>query len=662
MTPEQRAEQFWEPCQTREELQAHMRSFIKIDLPDDIVDEESNSSALDFVWEVYRCMLTGRGPTRHVVAASRNTAKTLSACVLRFYGMVHFRRDGTHLAANLDQSKSANKYLDRFLRIKDVAPYVRVNNSREKELANLPANQYTKRSESVLRIAVATPGGVNSQRGSLNIRDELDLIKAEILSEAAFQADPTQDEHQFPPIEINLSSRKTKTGPIQKLLDEADKGRKTTLRAHKWSLVDWMRHCPVETHLPDQPRQSAWINTETLAVTWDERVHDAMGPAEKNQQKQVDAFAGCRKCPAFIVCQSRAPEQSGNSRMLRDIEFVETVIDQVGSADKLIAQALNWKPESSSVVFKQFRRERHFLGFIEFYRWLTGQYYNPDQLSGDDLRARIASLDPADQLGITPTKRHLYDQLVLSGWTIHYGVDWGYSPATATCIVVAYHKRRRRAAVLHCAGAQEYANQDWADFISTEIFPSYPADFIVPDMEDPASPTYFAKHKIRCLAVKPPRIETGVSQIRTLLWRAATQSSSFAILDDGPGGQNERLVTAMTDWTHKKTPVGFDYSRFEDDDNCDWIDPTRYALNPFLEEAETHISTAQPKAEVSLPEAAGRGDVEAIQILKEKNEMMSQMREYFSKEHGLDNVFPKKEPEKPKTDRPKGGSGIKFKF
>src|SRR5690606_13648750 len=133
-------------------------------------------------------------------------------------GMAHFRRDGTHLAANLDQSRSASKYLSKFLEAEEIKPFIFVNNTREIELRGLPANSYTKRDLAVLRIAVATVGGVNSQRGSLNTRDELDLVPPAILSEAAFIADPTQDEHRFTAVDINLSSRKTNSGPIQSLL------------------------------------------------------------------------------------------------------------------------------------------------------------------------------------------------------------------------------------------------------------------------------------------------------------------------------------------------------------------------------------------------------------------------------------------------------------
>jgi intein/homing endonuclease len=570
LTPEKRKELFFGICKSKQELQQHIKSFLKIDLPNYRVDEDSNSTTMDFVWDVYNGMATGTGPTRFVVAASRNTAKTLSAAIIRFYGMVHFRRDGTHLAANLEQSQSANKYLDKFLRLPDIAEYVSVNNTRTKELSNLPSNSYTSKGTSVLRIAVATLAGVNSQRGSLNTKDEIDLIKKEILAESSFIADPTQDEHRYPPIEINLSSRKTATGPVQEVLDEAERGTNPRLKISKWSAVDWMQQCPPEIHKPEGGPQKAWINNETLSVTWHKEVYEDMPISEKNLQKELSIYEGCKTCPAFIVCQGRAPKQQGTSKMLRDIDFVSGVIDQVRDADKIIAQSLNWKPESSGMVFKMIRKDRHHLKPIEFYKFITGHYYNPDNFPLDQLEAYLKKADPIIMSRLTPSKDEIFRKMAEGGWVITYGVDWGFRPAEATCIVSGYHKRTRRAVVLHVSASQNYPNPDWADYIVKNIWSRWPGDLVCPDMADPASTTYFGKHRIRCLDYKPSRIETGVSQIRSLMWDVSTQESRFAILDDGEGGQNFRLFNAMQNWTHRKTPVGFDYSKFEDDNNCDY--------------------------------------------------------------------------------------------
>ncbi|MEM4379366.1 MAG: Hint domain-containing protein, partial [Thermoplasmatales archaeon] len=563
-------ELFWQPVESREELQEHIRTFLKIDLPDEKVDEESNSTPLDFVWNIYQVMLTNKGPHIFTIAAARNTAKTLVSSIVRFYAMIHFRRSGTHLAANLQQSNAASSYLDKFLLNSLAAPYIVTNNKREKHLKNLPANTFTKNDECKLLIAVATVAGVNSQRGSLNTRDELDLIDTAILSEAAYIADPTQDEHKFDPIEINLSSRKTATGPIQEKIDEAKSGKNKNLKLEMWSLADWIERCPSEIHKPEYGKFPAWINKENLKVTWDKAVIDHMTPAEKNIQHEVMGYEGCKTCPIFTICQGRAANQKSKSSMLRSISFVDNIIQTVRDPDKLIAQALNWKPESSSMVFRMFNREKHFLKYIEFYKFCFDTFYNPHNLPFDTVMKIYMEQKSEDLILITPTKADIYREFRRKGWMINYGIDWGYSPAQATCVVVAYNKKYRKAGVLHVAASQRHANPDWAKFIKTNIWPIYPGDLICPDMEDPASPSYFVG--LPCLDTKPKRIETGVSQIRSLMWSPATQSSNFAILDDSDDGlgQNELLAKALEQWTHLKTALGFNYEKFEDDNNCDF--------------------------------------------------------------------------------------------
>lgn len=649
-----------------------MKAFLNLDLPDRIIDEESTSTPVDFIWEVYKVMLTGQGPSRHVVAASRNTAKTLCAAIIRFYGMVHFRRNGTHLAANLDQSNSASNYLSKFLKIDEVAPFISVNNTREKTLRGLPPNSYTKRDEATLRIAVATVGGVNSQRGSLNTRDELDLVPAAILSEASFISDPTQDEHMFGPVEINLSSRKSNSGPIQALLDEAETGNKPNLMAHKWSLVDWMQRCPDEIHRPDLPKTDAWLNIENLKVIFGQENHDVMTSAEKNLQKQLSVFEGCKTCPAFAVCQGRSAKQTGTQRMLRDINFVGDVIDTVKDPDKLVAQALNWKPESSAVIFRTFNRRRHFLKGPAAWKWLFGEVYNPYKFSDEEL-SRIQQEGQAFELAkITPTKKEIYQELLRRNWIIHYGVDWGWNPHPSVVVVVAYSKSQERAFVLHVDSANNYANQAWADYIAENVYSEYPCDLTCPDMEDKSSPVYFRKHSIPCLDTKPAKIETGVSQVRGLLWNVSEQVEKLAVLDDGPMGKNDYIANCLEKWTHRKTPLGYDFTKYDKDSMYkDPLDCLRYALHPFIDMRTVKVSAGQPKNKIQLKAEAAQGDQQAISALRQEDIDITRkaMEEHFAEEFGLQNIFKQEDemkresvgvvqPESP----PKRKSSLKFRF
>src|SRR5271165_2270934 len=104
MTEISRLRLLLEPCQSIDELDNYCQVFFNLELPWDIVDEDSTSAPLLFLWEIYNTFLTGKGPSRHVLAAARNTTKTLTSALIQYFSLVHFRRDSVHLASILDQS------------------------------------------------------------------------------------------------------------------------------------------------------------------------------------------------------------------------------------------------------------------------------------------------------------------------------------------------------------------------------------------------------------------------------------------------------------------------------------------------------------------------------------------------------------------------------
>jgi len=94
------------------------------------------------------------------------THNTLAAAIIEFMLMLHFGRDIIHLAAILDQSEAAIKYLNRFLRIPAVKKYSKTDNKRLKAIANLPLSEYRPTNGSELRVLVASKESSNAQRAS----------------------------------------------------------------------------------------------------------------------------------------------------------------------------------------------------------------------------------------------------------------------------------------------------------------------------------------------------------------------------------------------------------------------------------------------------------------------------------------------------------------
>ena len=654
-------------CNSKEELQEHIKTFLNIDLPNTTLDEDSTSNPMQFVWDCYNYMRTGKGPSRHVAAASRNSYKTVSTAILQFYILNHFRRDSIQISAEIQQSLSAIAYVDGFFRLKELAIYSDTDNARKKIISGLPANELTSKKIATLKVVTATKKGLNSSRGSCIIYDECDLISRESLGESAFIADPERFTG-FGALSIYISSRKANDGPIQDLIDEYDSDKPEDLMLHKWSIVDIMKYCPPEVYKEDKPIK-AYMHLETLEIHWGEERFDAIVKEGKTAWKEIQSYEGCRTCPAFIACQSRAMRQTADKPTLRDRFFVGDVLKKViktGGPSMIIAQSLNMKPDTSSLVFNMFKTTRNVSQAIDFFKWVAGYYYAPSQIYTPDMIEEIIDGgDPIQIASITPTKADMYAAMRRTGWTFNAGVDWGlYDPAV--CLIAGYHKASKRVAFLHTEASSGYANEDWAKYIKANIHNQFPVDLVCPDFGDPNSAIYFGRLQMVCRDKKPARIETGVAQLRSLMFNPFTQQSHLMILDDGEYGQNSMLIESLQKWTYLKNASGYNFNKFADDEFTHTIDSARYLLDPFIADFNIGYSFNQ-KVNLSgnLPMQVALGDEEtreaAKAAIKETNRVHNLILNELQSKHGVvGDPFART----PGTQNPQAGgkSGIKFRF
>jgi intein/homing endonuclease len=672
-------DQFFTPCETKDELKAWTSTFLKIDFPDQIIDEHSNSTPMDFVWEVYNTARLGL-PVSHVAAAARAAMKTLSVSALEFLLMVHFRKKICHQAAIVDQSIACIDYLNKFINLPIMVKYIDSNTARKKTFKNLPPNKYTQKKDCVLKVIVASSEGANSSRANVlcvsgnsniltannslvtardifrsvnnkelievlsvnpqtfsieknsiseamenyepdrvlikygddtlectvdhpiaikqngikyieasdlkvgdtvlklnnkeiveqkidditkfsnledpfvydftvennhnfiannlitsNCFDEVDLIDKSILAESAMIADP--DEQGNPPIFIYISSRKSGVGPVQDKIDLSEDP-KNRIRLHKWSLVDFLRSCPPETYMPDFPLVR-YMHPDTLEIKDTEDLI-RMPPSQQEVFNPINCFEGCRSCPAFIICQGRAPLQKQNVLVLRDQVFVASVSRETADADKIKAQLLNLKPESAGQVFNKYNKEVHFKPIADCYEFAFNERYEGKKHL---------------------TKVMFVDLLREHGWMITCGVDFGWQ-ALSVAVLVGHHKGSEKTIVLHLDYAQGYPNQDWLIFIKENIYDVYGFDLLCPDCADMSAPKIAAKLGMPTRTRKPPKIDKGISWLRSQIWSPAKQKNSLMVLED----HNNKMMSKMfAEYQYKKTTTGFIFTQYEDD-------------------------------------------------------------------------------------------------
>ena len=97
----------FKPCDTRDELHDWVEYFLDLDLPGVIVDEDSNSTPLDMVWDCYTHQIHGcedENISRILYYASREGGKSLAESTIEVMLLLHARNNIYHLAAIKEQS------------------------------------------------------------------------------------------------------------------------------------------------------------------------------------------------------------------------------------------------------------------------------------------------------------------------------------------------------------------------------------------------------------------------------------------------------------------------------------------------------------------------------------------------------------------------------
>ena len=662
---------FFEPVHSKEELAQWIKTFLKVDLPDTHVDELSTSDPMTFIWCVYETFLYDQGPHRQIVASSRNSMKSLSASIIELLAMVHFRRKVLHFAAVKDQATVCLKYAKSFMRLPELENHFDRDNKNEIALTNLPTNSFTSRSDATLNIIATTIKQANSKRSSLIVGDEIDQCSEEILSEISPVSDPSGAPENFNPIFVYLSSRKLQNGPVQTLISEAESPGAEDIILHKWSQVDFMKKCDIVDKDIDKKNVPVWINNLDLQTIWDQ---DEFNNLSKNQTVgfiNATVYEKCKTCKAFLACQGRAPDQTGESPSLRTRKFVSSLLATIRDPAKIISQVLNLRPESSGLVFANFNRIKHVKNARDAYEWITGTQYNPYRLSDEQVKLALVSRIQKERSTVIPGKYELANAMLEHGWKINFGVDFGYSPDPATCVVTGFHSPSQRCFILHTEAENFYADSDWAKYIKERvvnilgIMPS----LVCPDVgSSPSSPKFFSKERLPCRAKKPPRIETGVSQIRSLLWDPSVQEPRLAVLNDP---SNEFFIKEMMSYQHRSTQAGgWDFSDFEDGNNHS-IDALRYSIDPFIQNTQiTMARTSVRQNEDIFKELEQKSLLGTINDIEQAAYVKSQIEATYKEDFGLTGIFDKVSPtglgynivgEKPEDDKKKS-TGIIFSF
>lgn len=380
------------PCKTEQHLKDYLYYFFNLELPDYIVDPDSNTTPFGLVWEVYSLALSGGDEfkSRIMAYAARASMKTLDAAILEVLVVLHAKRDVVHLAAQEDQSEKAQEYVRNFLDIPSLRPFIEGDRKRTLEVLryennsdpteNLTKDEYLALSQTEqekytkihlkIEVAICTLAGTNSKHSTFMVVDEVDVIANPRAYQEA-KSIPKGRNGQLP-ITLLISTRKSSYGKVQ---EEIDKAHKTGLIIRHWNLLDVTERCPDKKHLPLLPKIPVYIDRSAL-VTINEEEFKTLPNTKQQKYERTDVYAGCVTCPLVSACRGTLANQKSTAKMLSQLSDTTLTIRDAGDADYVNAQYLCTKPNSEGLIYPRLDLDLHTVTMKQFYEKQLDQPYN----------------------------------------------------------------------------------------------------------------------------------------------------------------------------------------------------------------------------------------------------------------------------------------------
>lgn len=549
------------PCETKEHMAAWIKEYLGIQLPDCTVSEESNSNPLQNIWEAYDRLRRNDivGFSRVMAYASRGGFKTLGASILEVMVVLHLGRNVAHMAASLEQSSASQEYVKAFFNIPIVQEFVTGQAEKQIRVVRyrhtstnycLTRKEYGRLSivdrknykmhENYIKIVACTMRGANSKHVEFFVVDEVDVVEKQDIK-AYQQAKNIPDPRDgMLPMTLLVSTRKSRTGLVQREIDEATK---SGLQLRHWNIIDITESCKPARHKPDEPKQMYYVNDgDVKHITKDE--FDVMNPAEQKKYYPVEGFAGCRSCRIFSACKGRlATHQKSTSPMLKPIEDAITKFQSAPTPDFILTEHLCRKPDTSGLVYPRFNPEKHML--------------TPEAM---------AELITGDPMPYIKDKAMLLSLMKQKGVDFYVGMDFGFSHNFAVIVIAVWGQYVFVVDVFAQAGLELDDKIQACEYIKTV----YNNALIYPDPAYPADITTFRRKgfKVREWDKNKGSVKAGIEIVRTLLWSGKNTIRMFLLRDD-PGC--ELLAKNMGKYKFNLDAAGMvtDEPDKSDDDECD---------------------------------------------------------------------------------------------
>lgn len=543
--------------------------YLNLDMPDCVVSEESTSSPMDLIWEIYSKAKNNddEAYSRVMAYATRGGFKTLGASILEVLIMLHLKRNIGHMAATKDQSDRSQEYVVNFMNFPFIREFKTSENKKRIEITRyehketqynlteaewkaLPTTEqdsYT-RYANFLQIVICSLTGANGLHSEFFCVDEVDTIDGERVRGYRESKNIPKARNGLLPITLLTSTRKFSYGLVQK---ELDTSAKTKLQVRHWNVIDILERCPASRHKPEEPMTARWVNDETLEVL-DDTGYATLDAKTKQDFVSHKAFAGCVTCPLFSICKTRlATHQTSSSPMLSPIgEIAAKIQDQ--SLEDVQTQLMCRKPSSAGLIYPKFSRAIHMKSATQIM----------EIASGSPITKRVS-------------KQELIDWFIEHDGKFYTGIDFGFNHPFAAVTGVVWGNF---CFVIDCISQ---SNLELDDKIAAcgKLVVMNPTVFA--DPEDPASAKTFARKggfHVREWDKGAGSVKAGIDIVRTKLRPAVGNPSLFLLAGD----EKVELLASRIEGYHFETDVAGEVSEKPAKVDDDELDALRYmVMNAF---------------------------------------------------------------------------------
>ena len=576
------------PLETKEALHDWIEVFLGLDMPGSIVDERSNSSPMDLIFEIYDKCRRNDDPDFNTILgyASRMSFKTLSASVLEVLMLFHLGRSGSHMAAIEGQAKKSQEYVKKFLRRPLLRDFVVGNNQRRVEVTRYehpqtkevltprewgllpqPEQDQYKTISNYIAIVICTMQGANSEHTNFMCVDEIDVV-SNPAAYAESKAIPDTFEGKMP-VTFLTSTRKFSYGLVQKEIDEAED---TGLIIRHFNIIDVTEKCPTTRHRPDLPRIPIYRSDDLLSAV-SEKDYNEIDKEKQDLYIKDEGFDGClSNCKIFTQCRTRlVTHQLSTSNLLKKIAQTQNQFRKF-EPEMAKSQLLCWKPSTEGLIYPRLDRTVHVLSAAQIANKITGEDYNP-KMTKSELIALLNSRE-------------------VTWWA---GMDWGVVHDFAVVLGAKDGHNMYIIDVISQSGLELGQKLELCD---RRIKPFNPIIFA--DTASPGDIRTFKKNQFRMRDWSKLKgsVASGIEVVRFKMWPTMGQPQLFFLAEDEGVGF---LLDKMSQY-HWKTDATGRVTETPDDVEDDALDALRYLImNCFAAKGKMSIAKNEEVRDPNQP-------------------------------------------------------------